>query len=73
MVKPQDNYDIIKNKLTEVLHYIDNSHVRNEYKLRVLSDYAMRPLRYLLTVHSLTDTQLESLDSIQTKLVKKMA
>ena len=47
-----------------------NSYIRKEYKLRVFSEYALPSLRYLLTVHSLTDTQLESLDSIQSRLMK---
>ena len=69
--KSQDNYDIINRKLSDVLQHIDDSQIRNEYKIRVFTEYALPSLRYLLTVHFLTDTQLQLLDGIQSKALKK--
>ena len=69
--KTHDTFQIIEKKLNDMLNNIDNSLVRNEYKTRVFIQYGLPSLRYLLTVHNLTDTQLDLLDSAQTRMLKK--
>jgi len=65
-----ESYTMIKNKIEKVLDNINTTKVRNEYKVRVLNDYVLPSLRYLLSVHSLTDTQLAELDALQARHLK---
>ena len=44
--------------------------MRDEYKLRVYSNYAAPSLKFMLTVHDLCDKQLETLDHIHTNAIK---
>ena len=63
----------LKNKIEEKLQNLDQTHVRNEYKLAVLSRYLIPSLRFILTVHDLTKTTLKGLDSLCDKYAKKWA
>ncbi len=65
--KTADVYEIIKSKLDTMLDNIDSVNIRNEYKTRIYVQYGLPSLRYVLSVHSLTDTQLTELDNIQTR------
>ena len=47
--------------------------VRNEYKLWIFKEYLLPSKRFLLTVHTLTATQLSKLDTLADKYVKKWA
>ena len=49
------------------------SSVMCEYKLWIYSNYLLPSKRFLLTVHTLTDTQLRKLDTFTDKYVKKLA
>ena len=44
--------------------------VRDEFKLRVYTQYATPSIRYMLTVHELTDTQLDKLGHMHTNPIK---
>ena len=46
--------------------------IRDEFKLKVYTRHATPSLRYMLTVHELTDTQLEKLDHFHTNTIKAM-
>ncbi len=70
-LKSSDSFNFIQEKLQNMLQNIDSSMVRGEYKLAVLSRYSLPSLRYALTVHDLTNTQLDSLDSAYSQYVKK--
>ncbi len=61
----------IRQKITTMLSNIDSSLVRGEYKLRVYTKYMLQSIRFLLTVHDLTKSQRDSLDSVTTKYIKK--
>ncbi len=65
--KTADAYGIIVSKLEDMLENIDCINIRNEYKTRIYVQYGLPSLRYVLSVHSLTDTQLKELDNIQTR------
>lgn len=49
---------------------VNSTSVRNEYKVRVLNDYVMPSMRYILSVHNLTDTQLEEMNATQTRYLR---
>ena len=49
---------------------INSCMVRDEFKLRVYTQYATPSIRYMLTVHELTDTQLDKLDHMHTNTIK---
>ena len=53
-----------------MIENINVSLIRNEFKLRVYNEYSVPSIRYLLMTHELTDTQLNSLDQINTNAVK---
>ena len=63
----------IKRKIEEKLKNLDDTKVRNEYKLAVLSRYLIPSLRFILTVHDLNKTSLKSLDTLCDKYTKKWA
>ncbi len=69
--KTSEAFEIIKSKLCNMLDNIDSIHVRNEYKTRIYIQYGLPSLRYILSVHSLTDTQLADLDNIQTRILNQ--
>ena len=70
-MKSADAFVFVARKLDNVIENIDASLVRKEYKVATYSRYALPSLRYMLTVHDLTNTQLNDLDSKVTKYLKK--
>ena len=46
---------------------IEAACVRNEYKLWIFQEYLLPSKRFLLTVHTLTSTQLSKLDTLADK------
>ena len=68
--KTSDAYKIIQEKYTAFLENVNTTSIRNEYKVRILNDYVMPSMRYILSVHNLTDTQLEELDALQTRYIR---
>ena len=63
-------FDFLHDKLSSLLSHINSSLVRPEYKLKVYTSYALPSLRFHLTVHDLTKTQLSSLDALSTRFLK---
>ena len=57
--------------ITNKLSYIDNTMVRPEYKMWMYENYFLPSMRFLLTVHDITETHLTTLDSICNKHIKK--
>ena len=57
-------------KLDTMIENINLCLVRDEFKLKIYNQYAIPSVRYMLTVHELTDTQLEKLDHIHTNAIK---
>ncbi len=68
--KTRDTFDLVSNKLSQQIQNIQDSAIRNEYKLRIYVEYSIPSLRYLMTVHELTDSQLELLDHLHTNTIK---
>ena len=71
--KSEETFNHIKDIFKEALENIDNSSVRNEYKLWIYSNYLLPSKRFLLTVHNMTETHLKKLDVFTDKSVKKWA
>ena len=44
--------------------------IKDEFKRRVYTQYAIPSIRYMLTVHELTDTQLEKPDNMHSNTIK---
>ena len=63
----------MKKKIEEKLKNLEETIVRNEFKLAVLSRYLIPSLRFILTVHDLNKTSLKILDSLCEKYAKKWA
>ena len=61
----------IKDKLATIIENINASHVRHEFKVAVFTRYSLPSLRYLFSVHDLTNTQLAELDSLVSAQLKK--
>lgn len=61
---------MVKTKVEEQIDNINSCEIRNDFKLRVYVQYSVPSLRYLFTVHELTDTQLICLDHIHTNAIK---
>ena len=57
-------------KLSSILSNIDSFLVRSQYKLKIYTAYTLSSLRFHLTVHDLTKTQLASLDALSTWYLK---
>ena len=69
-MKTADAFTFVQEKLNHMLSCIIGSHVRDEFKIAVLTRYSLPSLRYVLTVHDLTNTQLSTLDGMATKQLK---
>ena len=52
---------------------IEKAMVRNEYKLWIYSQYFLPSKHFLLTIYTLTDSQLKLLDTLTDKSVKNWA
>ena len=68
--KTSETFNLIESKIKSILSNIDNTEIRPEYKLQIWTRYAIPSLRYIMTVHSLTDTQLQQLDSLHHRYLK---
>ena len=65
--KPEETYNLVKEAFVTGIENIGKAMVRNEFKLWMYSNCLLPSKRFLLTIHTLTDTQLKSLDTSQTK------
>ena len=63
-------FSFLRDKISSILSNIDSSLVRSEYKLKIYIAYTLSSLRFHLTVHDLTKTQLASLDTLSTWYLK---
>ena len=69
--KSKERYNMIKSRVSDIITNIDSSSVRDEFRFRIYMQYAVPSMRYLLTVHELSDTQLNELDHLHTNTIKK--
>ena len=69
--KSAETLEYIKLVITDKLGHIENSMVRPEYKMWIYQNYFLPSIRFLLTVHEITQTHLTVLDTICNKSIKK--
>ena len=69
--KQSDIFEVISSHFTDRLERIDKLLIRGEFKVRIYQDYLLPASRFLLTVHTLTSTNLDRLDAITRKYLKK--
>ena len=69
--KSEETFSLVRDTLKEALANIDASLIRPEYKLWILKNYLIPSKRFLLTVHTLTQTHLKQLDTFVDKHTKK--
>ena len=67
-----DVFQYVTGLITTGIENIDHSLVRDEYKLKIYSEYFLQSIRFHLTVNDMSDTQLKSLDSLTNRYLKKM-
>ena len=60
-----------KERVSDQLKNLDLALVRNEYKVRIYTDYLLGACRFLLSIHDLTKTQIADLDSLAHSYLKK--
>jgi hypothetical protein len=71
--KSSDTFELVKEIFREKLENIDQTMVRNEYKLWIYQNYFLNSHRFLLTIHDITQTDLKVLDRFTDKYLKKWA
>ena len=68
--KQKETLKVIIDHFESRLKSIDKLLIRNEFKIKIYKDYLLPASRFILTVHTLTDTSLKSLDSLATRYLK---
>lgn len=68
-----ETFKHLKSELTKKLTNIENLHIRNEYKLWIYKFYFLPSIRFLLTIHQVSNSHLSTLNSITTKYIKTWA
>ena len=63
--------NIIKERVGDQLKNIDSLLVRNEYMVRIYSEYFLGSYCFLFSVHNLGKTQIKALDDLTHKYLKK--
>ena len=69
--KQSDIFEYVYNGINDALVNIENTSIRNEHKLKVYSRYLIPAIRFKLTVHELTATNLSKLDQLCDRYIKK--
>ena len=69
--KQTEIYDVIKTHFLTRLERINSTQIRGEYKCKIYANYLLSASRFLLTIHTLTKTDLLNLDALCHKYVKQ--
>ena len=62
---------VVKEKISAQLNNIDELLVRNEYKVRIYSEYFLGSLQFLFSVHDLQKAHLQELESLTHRYLKR--
>jgi hypothetical protein len=68
-----DHFQFMKSILQSKLENLDKSGVRNEFKMKTYERYLISSLRYHFSIHNIHQTQLNQLDMMANKHLKKWA
>ena len=71
--KSKDTLNYLHDTFKERLDHIDNTQIRGENKLWIYEKYFLPSIRFLLTVHDLNVTNVEKLDALTHRYLKKWA
>ena len=69
--KQEDIFNYIFTGIKDTIHNIDQSLIRDEFKLKVYSQYLLPAIRFKLTVHEISATNLSKLDALGDRFIKK--
>jgi len=69
--RQKDIYNTVKSHFQTRLERIDQSLIRGEYKCKIYKNYLLSASRFLLTVHSLTKSDLINLDALAHGYIKR--
>ena len=69
--KSEETFNLVKDTFKEGIDNIDKAMVRNEFKPWMYVNYLLPSKRFLLTIHTLTDTHLKLLDTLTDKAIKR--
>jgi hypothetical protein len=69
--KQSEIFDFINQGISTTLDNINNSLIRNEYKLKVYAQYVLPAVSFTLTVHEITNSNLVKLDALSDRYIKK--
>ena len=62
---------VIKERMSDQLKNLDSTIIRNEYKVRIYSEYFLGSYRFLLSVHDLTKSQIADLEALSHSYLKR--
>ena len=71
--KSQNTYDHIRDTFKKKLDNIEKLSIRNEQKMWIYQNYFLPSVRFLLTVHELTQTHVRQLDAFTHVYMKSWA
>ena len=71
--KSEEVFCHIRDIFKEGIANIEKAMVRDEYKLWMYANYLLPSKRFLLTIHTFTDTHLKMLDTLTDIAIKKLA
>ena len=69
--KQSETFNIVSDSICAILENIDKCLIADEYKLKVYSQYLLPAIRFKLSVHEITTTNLSKLDAIGDRFIKK--
>ncbi len=67
-----DIFQLVHGYFETRLKRIDDLYIREEYKVKMFRDYVIPSSRFMLTVHEVTSTNLDKLDSLCNRFLKKV-
>ena len=68
--KSSDTFKLVKTELFNKLENLDKTLIRKEYKLWIYQNYLIPSIRFIMTIHDLTKSDLNKLDVFTDKYVK---
>ena len=71
--KSSETFSYLNELLETKLKNIDQTLIRNEYKMWIYQFYFLPSIRFLLTVHDITYTDIQRLDALSHRYLKKWA
>ena len=69
--KQSDIFKLVSDYFQTRLNSIDSLLIRGEFKLKMYQDYLLPASRFMLTVHTISSTNLDRIDALTRKYLKK--